>query len=106
MLYAPYTCDDIPVHAVFHPTRLVFSIFRLLTEAIFTSQGFSVHFASHSEVDRKTLAGEDALRLKNREYPTHWKNTPYTIINQEKYINEIQCYPQRFLWLYHSYICT
>lgn len=50
---------------------------RLLTEAIFTSQGFSVHFAPlHSEVDRKTLAGEDAPRLKNTEYPTHWKKKP------------------------------
>lgn len=88
MLYAPYTCDDIPVHAVFHPTRLVFSIFRLLTEAIFTSQGFSVHFASHSEVDRKTLAGEDALRLNNREYPTHWKNTPYIYYHKSRDIHK------------------
>lgn len=74
MLYAPYTCDDYTCTCSF-PSNLT-CVSRLLTEAIFTSQGFSVHFAPHSEVDRKTLAGEDALRLKNREYPTHWKKNP------------------------------
>lgn len=82
MLYAPYTCDDIPVHAVFHPTRLVFSIRLYQTPHrghLHYSQMFSVHFTMGSEVDRKPLAGEDAPRLKNKEYPTHWKKKPHIL---------------------------
>lgn len=74
MLYAPYTCDDIPQYMQFS-IKLDLCL-QTPHRGHFTSQGFSVHFAPHSEVDRKPLAGEDAPRLKNKEYPTHWKKTP------------------------------
>lgn len=43
MLFLPFTCDDIPVYAVFHPTRLVFSICtvsRLLIGPSLLDKGF------------------------------------------------------------------